>query len=74
MKPTTEQICSRASPRPWSYHNDGRRDWVEDACGRVILESLGHIDGPLIVACVNEANACGTEEEALREQGVRETA
>lgn len=73
MKPTAEQIVERASVRPWSYHHDGRRDWIEDANGNIILENVGHLDGPLIVAVVNEASACGTEEDALSENAIRAT-
>lgn len=71
---TPIEIFDHASPRPWSYHNNGQRDWIEDAVGNVVANALGHLDGPLIVACVNEAHVCGTETEALTEQAVREAA
>jgi hypothetical protein len=47
------------SPRPWSYRNTpdngamGRRDWIEDANGNVVVSSVGHMDGPLICLAVN---------------------
>lgn len=63
--PTPIDIFDHASPRPWTYHNNGQADWVEDANGDTILHNLGHLDGPLLVACVNEAHACGTETEAI---------
>jgi hypothetical protein len=63
---TPDVIVGASSKRPWTYHNDGRRDWIEDATGDVILNNIGHLDGPLIVACVNEAHACGTDEEAVQ--------
>lgn len=49
-----------ASPRPWTYHRQpcnnsiGWRDWIEDANGSVVVEHVGHIDGPLICAAVND--------------------
>lgn len=70
-KPTIDQIIEHASPRPWSYHHDGRCDWIEDAHGTTILQNIGHLDGPLLVACVNEASACGTDAEALAEDEIR---
>lgn len=39
----------KSSPRPWRY-NFAR---IEDAYGGVIVERVGRIDGPLIVAAVN---------------------
>lgn len=48
-----------ASPRPWTYHTApsrhgiGNRDWIEDATGAVILENVGHLDGPMICRAVN---------------------
>ena len=48
-----------ASPRPWTYHNApsrhgvGLRDWIEDANGSIVVEHVGHLDGPLICAAVN---------------------
>lgn len=65
-----EDIAKHASPRPWTYHNDGGRDWIEDATGSVILTAIGHLDGPLIVACVNYATATGIEAEAVEEDRV----
>lgn len=47
------------SPAPWTYHSApsrhgvGRRDWIEDAHGRVVVENVGRIDGPRIVNAVN---------------------
>jgi hypothetical protein len=73
-QPSPTTIFDYASPRPWTYHNDGGRDWVEDASGNTILENLGRLDGPLIVACVNEAHACGTETEAVIEDRKRQAA
>lgn len=70
MKPSSE-IVAHASPRPWTYHHDGRSDWIEDDRGAVILENVGHLDGPLIVAVVNEAHACGTDREAIEEDRLR---
>jgi len=70
-KPTPDLVVKNASKRPWTYRHDGRRDWIEDANGETILNNLGHLDGPLIVACVNEMNACGTEHEALHEESNR---
>jgi hypothetical protein len=69
-----EEIARNASPRPWKYHHDGRRDWIEDQRGTVILENVGHLDGPLIVAVVNEAHACGTSEDAIHEDRLRNAA
>lgn len=52
------EVESLASPRPWSYYSVpsptvGRRDWIEDANGNIVVENVGHLDGPLIVAAVN---------------------
>lgn len=74
MKPTPAEIVERASPRPWTYHNNGRTDWVEDARGTVILENVGYLDGPLLVAVVNDAHHCGVEEDALNEAPHRQIA
>lgn len=46
------------SPLPWTYHRRGdgiigHRDWIEDAHGSMILENVGHLDGPLLVTAVN---------------------
>lgn len=71
---TPDEIVKHASPRPWSYHNNGWRDWIEDATGNVVVSAVGHLDGPLIVACVNDAAACGTDMEAITENRVRESA
>ena len=65
------QIVANASPRPWTYHHDGPSDWIEDARGTIILENIGHLDGPLIVAVVNEAHACGTDEGAIEKDRMR---
>jgi len=74
MRPEApSDIVEHASPRPWSYRNDGGRDWIEDAVGNVVVNNIGRLDGPLIVACVNEANACGTEDEAITEDRTRES-
>jgi hypothetical protein len=64
---SADKIAKFSSPRPWTYHNDGGRDWVEDANGNIILSALGSLDGPLIVACVNYATATGIDEEAVTE-------
>lgn len=51
-----------ASPLPWTYHREksgriiGHRDWIEDAYGGVVVENVGHIDGPAICAAVNAAH------------------
>lgn len=80
---TPEDIATYSSPRPWTYHQapsrnltGGMRDWIEDANGNIVVENIGHLDGPLIVANVNEATACGTDVDAIAEhqQKVRETA
>lgn len=49
-----------ASPLPWTYHRKnsgmggmGSYDWIEDAHGNTVVEHVGHIDGPAIVAAVN---------------------
>lgn len=56
-------VFEHASPKPWSYHNDGRgHDWIEDKHNNVILENLGHIDGPLIVESVNARSATPPQE------------
>lgn len=68
---TAAEIVANASPRPWHYHNDGRRDWIEDSRGSVILENVGHLDGPLIVAVVNEASFCGLDEGFIEEDRLR---
>lgn len=70
-EPTAEQIASLSSDRPWTYHNNGERDWIEDANGNIVLNNVGYLDGPLIVACVNEATMCGTDVEAVEEQRER---
>lgn len=68
---TADIVAERASGRPWTYHNDGSRDWIEDANGTTILQNVGWLDGPLIVACVNEATACGTDVEAIENDRAR---
>ena len=48
-----------SSPRPWTYHTApsrhgvGKRDWIEDAAGNIMVENVGHLDGPLICRAVN---------------------
>lgn len=49
-----------ASARPWTYHSRPspttacmRQDWIEDANGNMILQNVGHLDGPLLCAAVN---------------------
>lgn len=53
-------MFDNASPRPWTYHaapsvnNPGHnRDWIEDATGAVVVQNVGHVDGPLICRAVN---------------------
>ena len=48
------------SPLPWTYHNQasritnsGRHDYIEDAIGNIVVNHIGHIDGPLICDAVN---------------------
>ena len=49
------------SPLPWSYHRKpsettpGHRDWIEDANGNIVVEHVGHIDGPAICVAVNRS-------------------
>lgn len=48
-----------ASPTPWTYHSvpgstpGVNRDWIEDDHGNVVVNHVGHSDGPLICAAVN---------------------
>jgi len=46
---------SKASPRPWNYHRgvDGGYDCIKDVNGKTVVEGVGRIDGPLIIAAVN---------------------
>ncbi len=73
MQPATiDDTVSKASKRPWSYHNkDGQYDWIEDANGSTILENVGHLDGPLVVACVNDAFNREVERELVRYEECR---
>lgn len=54
-----ERLLEHASPTPWSYHSVPgetagiNRDWIEDDHGNVVVNHVGHIDGPLICAAVN---------------------
>jgi hypothetical protein len=73
MKPAAD-IVRLASPRPWTYHNNGQKDWIEDAVGNDVVLAVGHIDGPLIVACVNEAHYCGLDEGFIEEGRIRDGA
>jgi hypothetical protein len=64
------------SPLPWSYHNDPHhgtfgRDWIEDANGNVVVESIGRIDGLWIVERANAyLDAVGGETENQRLRAV----
>lgn len=58
---TPVQKEEHASPAPWTYCRQpdmwsgvGHRDWIEDANGSIVVENVGHIDGPLICAAVND--------------------
>lgn len=51
-------VFELSSPRPWTYvpsdPSRGReRDSIEDAIGNVVIECIGHLDGPLICLAVN---------------------
>lgn len=66
-----------ASPLPWSYHRKlsettpGHRDWIEDANGNVVVEHVGHIDGPAICTAVNaRSTLAGPIPEAPADEGV----
>lgn len=65
---TIADILALSSPRPWTYHNDGRsitpRDWIEDASGNTVVSNIGHLHGPLICAAVNYLYHRETEAEA----------
>jgi hypothetical protein len=55
-----QQWPEHASPLPWKYvrvdHGLGQAyDRIEDASGGVVVEHVGHIDGPAIVAAANAA-------------------
>ncbi|MDC9825637.1 MazG nucleotide pyrophosphohydrolase domain-containing protein [Devosia sp. ZB163] len=45
------------SPLPWKYERREalHHDWIEDAHGNVVVDHVGHIDGPFIVASANAA-------------------
>lgn len=53
------------SPLPWKYVNTsgnpvkGMADWIEDAHGNIVVENVGHIDGPFIVSRVNVLHHAG---------------
>lgn len=54
----TEPVAWRGlSPLPWTYHNQPNfgtmgKDWIEDAHGNIVVENVGHIDGPFICQAV----------------------
>lgn len=55
-----EEVRMLASPRPWTYHREPSgtfdyRDWIEDAAGNIVVNNVGHLDGPLICDAVNKA-------------------
>jgi hypothetical protein len=47
------------SPTPWRYgarpseNTTGLRNWISDDIGNIVVENVGHIDGPYIVQAVN---------------------
>lgn len=57
--PVSGEWPEHASPLPWTYHRmlsvttPGHHDWIEDANGNIVVEHVGHIDGPAICAAVN---------------------
>lgn len=62
-------LPAHLSQLPWKYVRReggviGSTDWIEDANGNIVVEHVGHIDGPFIAACANEASS--PVETALR--------
>lgn len=62
------KVPEHLSPLPWKYERREalNHDWIEDAHGNIVVEHVGHIDGPFIVAAANAALEPVAEAKAER--------